>query len=60
MTQKEVGREQPTLHKNMAFKLGPEWQEKANQAREQSIAQRGTASAKAPRREKFGQQGEQE
>ena len=60
MPQKEVGRGQATLNRNMAFKLGLEWQETASQAREQSIADRGTAHAKAPRCEKFDQQGEQE
>lgn len=31
---------------HMAFQLGPEWQSKASQAMEPSIAGRGTASAK--------------
>lgn len=59
MIQKEVGGGQATLNRNMAFKLGPERQDKANQAREQSIADRAAASAKPLRREEFGQHGEQ-
>lgn len=37
------------MNGNMAFKLGPEWQGKAKQARKQSTAGRDTASAKAQR-----------
>lgn len=44
-----LGRGQVTLDGNMAFKLGPERQGKAEQPRKQSTAGRGTASAKAQR-----------